>query len=283
MADARLDIVSLENAIDRLREGFDRYQRDITDTQIRDGLIRQGLDRRQASERIFVVDSRGLVLSDRPGLDAYKADLAQDPSRVAGWQVAGSIPTLLETVRQGNVTALIGLSGQRGGFDQGIVEAVAANTPSPIVFPLSNPTDYSEAVPEDIYRWTDGRAIVATGSPFPEVTWKGVRYSVGQGNNAFIFPGLGLGVKVARAKSVTPGMLSAAAEALADYTDQGRILQGAVYPRVSAMRRVSRYVATAVAQEAVSAGVARAELGDDLSARIEEAMWEARYLPIRRR
>lgn len=252
-------------------------------SQIRDGLIRQGLDRKQAAERIFVVDSRGLVLSDRPGLDAYKADLAQDPSRVAGWAVAGSIPTLLETVRQGGVTALIGLSGQRGGFDQTIVEAVAANTPSPIVFPLSNPTDYSEAIPEDIYRWTDGRAIVATGSPFPEVTWKGVRYSVGQGNNAFIFPGLGLGVKVARATSVTPGMLSAAAEALADYTDQGRIQQGAVYPRVSAMRRVSRYVATAVAQEAVSAGTARAELGDDLAARVDEAMWEARYLPIRRR
>ncbi len=251
-------------------------------SQIRDGLIRQGLDRRQAAERIFVVDSRGLVLSDRAGLDAYKADLAQDPSRVAGWAVAGSIPTLLETVRQGGVTALIGLSGQRGGFDQTIVEAVAANTPSPIVFPLSNPTDYSEAIPEDVYRWTDGRAIVATGSPFPEVTWKGVRYSVGQGNNAFIFPGLGLGVKVARAKSVTPGMLSAAAEALADYTDQGRIQQGAVYPRVSAMRRVSRYVATAVAQEAVAAGVARVELGDDLGARVDEAMWEARYLPIRR-
>ncbi|HKI58679.1 MAG TPA: NAD-dependent malic enzyme [Trueperaceae bacterium] len=252
-------------------------------SQIRDGLIRQGLDRRQASERIFVVDSRGLVLSDRAGLDAYKADLAQDPSRVAGWAVAGSVPSLLETVRQGGVTALIGLSGQRGGFDQTIVEAVAANTPSPIVFPLSNPTDYSEAIPEDVYRWTDGRAIVATGSPFPEVTWKGVRYSVGQGNNAFIFPGLGLGVKVAQASSVTPGMLSAAAEALADYTDQGRIQQGAVYPRVSAMRRVSRYVATAVAQEAVTAGVARAELGDDLAARVDDAMWEARYLPIRRR
>jgi len=252
-------------------------------SQIRDGLMRQGLDRRQASERIFVVDSRGLVVSDRPGLDAYKADLAQDPSRVAGWAVAGAVPSLLETVRQGGVTALIGLSGQRGGFDQTIVEAVAANTPSPIVFPLSNPTDYSEAIPEDVYRWTDGRAIVATGSPFPEVTWKGVRYSVGQGNNAFIFPGLGLGVKVARATSVTPGMLSAAAEALADYTDQGRIQQGAVYPRVSAMRRVSRYVATAVAQEAVTAGVARAELGDDLAARVDDAMWEARYLPIRRR
>ena len=252
-------------------------------SQIRDGLMRQGLDAHQASERIFVVDSRGLVLSDRPNLDAYKADLAQDPARVAGWQVAGTIPTLLETVQQGQVTALIGLSGQRGAFNQAIVEAVAANTPSPIVFPLSNPTDYSEAVPEDVYRWTDGRAIVATGSPFPDVTWQGVRYSVGQGNNAFIFPGLGLGVKVARARRVTPGMLSAAAEALADYTDPGRIAQGAVYPRVSAMRNVSRHVAVAVAQEAVSAGVAQIEDVGDLSEKVVQAMWEPRYLPIRKR
>jgi malate dehydrogenase (oxaloacetate-decarboxylating) len=252
-------------------------------SQIRDGLVRQGLDARRAAERVFVVDSRGLVLRDRPNLDTYKAELAQDPARVAGWKVSGSAPSLLETVQQGGVTAVIGLSGQRGAFDQAIVEAVAANTPSPIVFPLSNPTDYSEAIPEDVYRWTDGRAIVATGSPFPEVTWKGVRYSVGQGNNAFIFPGLGLGVKVSRAQRVTPGMLSAAAEALADYTDQGRIAQGAVYPRVSAMRRVSRHVATAVAQEAVTAGVARADLGDDLGQQVETAMWEPRYLPIRRR
>ncbi|MEJ2292701.1 MAG: NAD-dependent malic enzyme [Deinococcales bacterium] len=252
-------------------------------SQIRDGLVRQGLDARRAAERVFVVDSRGLVLRDRPNLDTYKAELAQAPARVAGWTVSGSAPSLLETVQQGGVTAVIGLSGQRGAFDQAIVEAVAANTPSPIVFPLSNPTDYSEAIPEDVYRWTDGRAIVATGSPFPEVTWKGVRYSVGQGNNAFIFPGLGLGVKVSRAQRVTPGMLSAAAEALADYTDQGRIAQGAVYPRVSAMRRVSRHVATAVAQEAVTAGVARADLGDDLGQQVETAMWEPRYLPIRRR
>ncbi|MEJ2666166.1 MAG: NAD-dependent malic enzyme [Deinococcales bacterium] len=251
--------------------------------QIRDGLVRQGLDLAQASERIFVVDSRGLLLKDRKGLDAYKAELAQEPSRVAGWDVAGSAPSLLETVRQGKVTALIGLSGQRGAFDADVVEAVAGNTPSPIVFPLSNPTDYSEAVPEDVYRLTDGRAIVATGSPFPEVAWKGVRYSVGQGNNAFIFPGLGLGVKVARASTVTPGMLSAAAEALAEYTDQGRIQQGAVYPRVSAMRRVSRFVAGAVAQEAVNAGVAQAHLEGDLAEAVAAAMWEPRYLPIRKR
>ncbi|HKI58768.1 MAG TPA: oxaloacetate-decarboxylating malate dehydrogenase, partial [Trueperaceae bacterium] len=252
-------------------------------SQIRDGLVRQGLGAREAAEHVFVVDSRGLVLADRPNLDAYKADLAQAPERVAGWQVTGSAPSLLETVRQGKVTALIGLSGQRGAFDAEIIEAVAANTPSPIIFPLSNPTDYSEAVPEDIYRLTDGRAIVATGSPFPEVTWKGVRYSVGQGNNAFIFPGLGLGVKVVRASTVTPGMLSAAAEALAEYTDPGRIQQGAVYPRVSAMRRVSRFVATAVAKEAVRAGVARSEPDGDLSEAVAAAMWESRYLPIRRR
>ncbi len=251
---------------------------------IRDGLVRQGLSEEDAGARVFVVDSRGLVLRDRAGLDAYKADLAQRPERIAGWQVAGDAPTLLETVRQGGVTALIGLSGQRGAFDYDIVAAVDGNTPTPIVFPLSNPTANSEAVPEDIYQWTQGRAIVATGSPFPDVTWNGVRHSVGQGNNAFIFPGLGLGILVSRARRVTPGMLSAAAEALAEYTDPGRIEQGAVYPRVSIMRRVSRHVATAVARQALADGVAAAEaLGEgDVGDAVAAAMWEPRYLPIRR-
>ncbi len=251
--------------------------------QVRDGLVRQGLTPEDAAARVLVLDSRGLLLSDREGLDSYKAGVAQQPSRIDGWEVAGDVPTLLETIRGARVTALLGLSGQRGAFDKEVVQAVAANTPSPIVFPLSNPTDNGEAVPTDLYTWTDGAAIVATGSPFPPVRWKGVEYEVGQGNNAFIFPGLGLGIMVTRAKRVTPGMLSAAAEALADYTDSARIAQGAVYPRVGAMRRLSRYVALAVANQAVHDGVAAPDFEGDVDARIEAAMWEPRYLPIRRR
>lgn len=250
--------------------------------QIRNGLVDQGLSEAEACQRIFVLDSKGLVLADRPNLDAYKADLAQHPARISGWQVSGAAPTLLETVQQGGVTALIGLSGQRGAFDQHVVRAVSSNTPAPIVFALSNPTDHSEAVPDDVYQWTDGQAIVATGSPFPDVTWRGKRHSVGQGNNAFIFPGLGLGTLVARARCVTPGMLSNAAQILAAYTDQGRIESGAVYPRVADLQRLSQHVAYAVACQAVKEGVAVAKFDDDPMKAIVDMMWTPHYVPLRR-
>jgi len=128
------------------------------------------------------------VVADRPGLESYKRELAQDPSRTAGWQVAGAVPSLLETVTNAKATGIIGLSGQAGAFDETVVRAVLANSPAPIVFPLSNPTVNSEAVPEDVYAWTGGRAIVATGSPFPNVQHDGRSFVVGQGNNAFVFP-----------------------------------------------------------------------------------------------
>jgi len=250
--------------------------------QIVVGLQRQGLSEREAKAGVFVVDSRGLVMQGREGLEPYKHELAQPPERVSGWDVAGPVPTMLETVRNGGVSVLIGLSGQRGAFDREVVGAVDANTPTPIVFPLSNPTANSEATPEDIYAWTEGRAIVATGSPFGEVEFAGTRHPVGQGNNAFIFPGLGLGVMLTSAKRVTPGMLTAAAEALAEYTDPARLLAGAVYPSVATMRRASKHVAVAVAQQAMADGVARVPVEGDVTEAVTAAMWEPRYLPIRR-
>lgn len=248
--------------------------------QIVVGLQRQGLSRADALARVLMLDSSGLVVADRPGLEAYKRELAQDPSRLAGWEVAGSVPTLLETVVNAKATGLIGLSGQAGAFDESVVRAVMANSPAPIVFPLSNPTINSEAVPEDIYAWTGGRAIVATGSPFPNVDHGGRSLVVGQGNNAFIFPGVGLGAMVARAGKVTDNMLTAAAEALAEYTDPVRLMEGAVYPSVKALGRASKHVAAAVVAQAISDGVARREVDDPHEA-VSAAMWEPRYLPIR--
>ena len=249
--------------------------------QIVVGLMRQGLSRAEAVARVLMIDSAGLVVADRPGLDDYKRELAQDPSRTAGWQVAGNVPSLLETVVNAKATGLIGLSGQAGAFDEAVVRAVAENSPAPIVFPLSNPTSNSEAVPEDVYRWTDGRAIVATGSPFPAVTFENRTYAVGQGNNAFIFPGVGLGTLVSGASKVTDNMLTAAAEALADYTDPSRLMSGAVYPSINAINRASRHVAAAVVKQACEDGVASKVIDDPLTA-VTDAMWEPRYLPIRR-
>ncbi len=252
--------------------------------QIRAALERGGLGEDEARARVLVIDSRGLVVGGRPGVDRYKAQVAQRPDRLEGWNFDGEAPSLLETIRQANATALIGLSGQRGAFDETIVRAVDANTPYPIVFPLSNPTANSEAVPEDIYAWTEGRAIVATGSPFPDVSHGGHSYHVGQGNNAFIFPGLGLGALVAGAERIDDDLLVAAAEALAAYTDDARLARGAVYPRIGALRGVSRQVAIAVAKEAGRLGVAHAELDDDdaVAAAVDATMWHPRYLPFRR-
>ncbi len=250
--------------------------------QIVAGLRRAGLSEGEARERVLVLDSRGLIVEGREGLDAYKAEVAQPAARLAGWRFDGDAPDLLETVREGRVTALIGLSGQRGAFGRDVVEAVDRNTPVPIVLPLSNPTRHSEATPEEVLGWTAGRALVATGSPFADVLRDGRRTVIGQGNNAFVFPGLGLGVMLAGARRVSDDMLSAAAEALADFVDVGRLELGALYPRVAKLRSVSKAVAVAVVRQAQQEGLASAELGEDLEAHVADAMWTPTYLPLRR-
>ncbi|MBX3143555.1 MAG: NAD-dependent malic enzyme [Trueperaceae bacterium] len=250
--------------------------------QIKAGMVRQGLSEAEAAARIYVVDSRGLLVEGRKGLEPYKLGMLQPTARVAGWKIAGEIPTILETIKNAGVTALIGLSGQASAFDEEIVRAVQANAATPIVFALSNPTDFSEAIPSDVLKWTNGKAIVATGSPFADVEFGGVTRRIGQGNNAFIFPGLGLGALVCGARVVTDNMLAAAAEALAAYTDSLDIALGAVYPKVSVMRRASRHVAQAVVTQAIADGVADRPPAGDIEAAVLAAMWEPRYLPIRR-
>jgi len=252
--------------------------------QICRGFTLEGVSYEAARERIFMLDSKGLILKNRTGLEPYKLEFAHDPSRIAGWQLKGSIPDLLETVQNAKVTTLLGLSGQRGAFAEAIVRAVAANTPHPLVFALSNPTANCEALPQDIYRWTNGRAIVATGSPFPDVEYEGAKYPVGQGNNAFIFPGLGLGVLLSGAHHVTDNMLTAAAVALHEYTDTERIAQGGVYPRIDKIREASKVVAVAVIRQAITDGVARNEMPEqELEKFVERGMWKPEYVSIRRK
>jgi len=250
--------------------------------QIVRGLQLQGLTLEQARQRIFLIDSKGLILKDRRGLEPYKLEFAQEPSRAAGWKLQGGIPSLLETVREAKVTVLLGLSGQRGAFTEEVVRAVTVNTPYPVVFALSNPTANSEAVPEDVYRWTNGKGLVATGSPFEDVMWNGVAHPVGQGNNAFIFPGLGLGVLASRARRVTDGMLTAAALALSEFVDKGRLAQGGLYPRMDKIRVASKQVSVAVIRQAQKEGVATEQLPEDLEAYLEARMWRPEFLPIRK-
>ncbi|HEX7001994.1 MAG TPA: NAD-dependent malic enzyme [Trueperaceae bacterium] len=250
--------------------------------QVTGGLIDQGLTPEEARRRVLVVDSRGLVVAGRKGLEPYKEYVAQAPEDIAQWWHDDAPPSLLQTVEGAGVTVLLGLSGQGGAFAEDVVRAVARNSHTPVVFAMSNPTENSEATPEEVYRWTDGRAIVATGSPFPEVEWKGGRHPVGQANNAFIFPGLGLGAMLSRVRTLTPGMFRAAAQALAEYTDPARIAAGAVYPSISSLRRASRHVAIAVVEHSLDEGSAQLEHPGDVAEFVTRSMWEPRYVPIRR-
>ena len=170
---------------------------------------------------------------------------------------------------------LIGTSTQPGAFSEPIVTEMAAHTERPVIMPLSNPTSHSEAQAADLIAWTGGRALIATGSPFPPVTYAGVEYQVAQANNALIFPGLGLGVTVSRARRVSDGMLAAAADALAGLSDAATP-GTAVLPPVSSLRDVSAAVAEAVARAAQAEGLSDVSL-DGLPERVRAAMWEPAY------
>ena len=249
---------------------------------IRQGLEREGLDRAQASARIFVVDSKGLLTEGR-AMEAYKKDFAQPAHATKGWKTAGAVPTLIETIANAKVTAVLGLSGQRASFDEPVVRALLQNTERPIVFALSNPTSVCEAVPADVLRWSNGRAIVATGSPFDPVEIEGKARPIGQGNNAFVFPGLGFGAILSEARKITDGMVAEAAYALAELTIERYGDEGRVYPPVEDLRDASVRVAARVARRALADGVAgRADLPEDLEGHARGLAWTPRYLPFRR-
>ena len=245
------------------------------------GLMREGLSPQQARERIFVLDSKGLLVEGR-AMEPYKQPYAQPQECVAEWRIAGSVPSLLEVIENAQTTVLLGLSGQTGAFNRPVVAAMNQNTTQPVIFPLSNPTSASEALPEDILIWSDGRALVATGSPFPDVNHDGRDYSIGQGNNAFIFPGLGFGAILAECKAVTDDMVLAAATALAEYTAAFHLDAGRVYPPIAELQEVSIRVGARVIEQALTEGVAgRTDLaGRDLDAYLRSRFWRPKYLPF---
>jgi len=247
---------------------------------IREGLVRAGLSPAEAQARVFVLDSRGLLLADRD-MEEYKRGFAHQRATVRGWEFEGDMPDLVETIRNAGATVLLGLSGQQGAFDEKAVRAMAENHEGPIIFPLSNPTSSAEATPIDIFRWTDGKAIVATGSPFEPVMMGGVTHPIGQGNNAFIFPGLGFGAILSDAKSITDGMVLEASQALADYTIERYVEGGLIYPPVSDLQQTSVRVATRVIQRAIADGVARRKnMPEDIEAFVRDRVWHPVYLPF---
>jgi malate dehydrogenase (oxaloacetate-decarboxylating) len=247
------------------------------------GLIRAGLAPEQARRQIFVIDGHGLVLNEA-GTESYKLPLAQDKQIFQDWPIAPAhTPTLLEVVTNTKAGVLLGLSGVPGLFSETVIKTMAENHQRPIVFPLSNPTDNCEATPQEISDWTEGRAIVATGSPFGDVEYLGQRYPVAQGNNAFIFPGLGFAAVLAECGRISDAMVQEAAYALADYTAEHWLAVGQIFPPVSDLRNVSLYVATRVLAQALADGSAtRQDLhGIDLDAYVRAHIWQARHLPVK--
>jgi malic enzyme len=247
-----------------------------------EAMRQQGLSTSEARKRIWLVDSRALVTNARKGLEEYKRQFARDQNEVADYicQDPASV-TLEEAVRNAKPTILIGTSGTPKMFTEPIVRSMAESNRRPVIFPLSNPTSKSECTPQDAIQWSDGRAIVATGSPFPPVIHNGTRFRIGQGNNAFVFPGVGLGIWLAKATKVTDGMLLEAARALSGHVTESDIQESAVYPELTRIRDCSLSVACAVIRKTASEGNAAAEIPSPLEENVKKAMWFPDYRPLR--
>jgi malate dehydrogenase (oxaloacetate-decarboxylating) len=242
----------------------------------------EGLSLDEARRRIATVDSRGLVTQSRSDLEDFKATYARTADEVAAYACSDpSHITLEETIRHFKPTILIGTSGTAGLFTEAVVGAMAAVNARPIVFPLSNPTSKSECTADEAIRWSDGRAIVATGSPFDPVVYRGRTYRIGQGNNSFVFPGVGLGLWAGRVRRVTDAMFLDAARALASQVTDADIATGLVYPPLAHIRDCSHVVACAVIRRAVSEGHAAPAMLNGLEAAVSRAMWLPRYRTMR--
>lgn len=244
--------------------------------QLRAALAAEGLAGDDLIRAVAVLDSRGPLVEGREKLGGGKAALAWPRALAAGagLEPGASLNTLVEAYRP---TALIGTSGQPGMFTEEIVRTMAAGCDRPLIFPFSNPNSLSEAEPADLVRWTDGRALIATGSPFDAVTHDGRTHRFGQGNNAFIFPGIGLGALVAGAGEVTDAMFTAAASALAGSVLAERLETFSLYPSISRLREVTRTVAIAVVEQASADGSGKVFEEQGIPAAVDAFMWEPEY------
>jgi malate dehydrogenase (oxaloacetate-decarboxylating) len=245
---------------------------------LREVMVADGLSPEEATRRFWCLDRDGLLTDDRADrLLDFQRPYARPAAEVAGWSRTGTGqgPSLAEVVGHVHPTVLIGTSTQAGAFTEAIVRQLAAHVDRPVIMPLSNPTSRAEAIPADLIAWTDGRALVATGSPFDPVVHQETTYRIAQANNALVFPGLGLGVAVARAGRVSDHMLAAAADAIAGLSDA--TTPGApLLPPVDNLREVSATVAVAVAEAAAADGLAKATLDDPIQ-QVLAAMWQPEY------
>ncbi len=242
----------------------------------------EGLSDEVARRQIFMVDRHGLITEDMSGLQEFQRGLAQHRTDIDTWSCRAQWPSLEEVVTHGRPTILIGVSGQPGLFTEAIIKGMTQHSDAPIIFPLSNPVSRAEATPEDIVRWTNGKAIVATGSPFQPVNHEGKLHRIAQCNNSYIFPGIGLGVLAVRASRVTDEMLLASSEVLAAASPMASGGSGDLLPPLRQIAEVSKSIAFAVAKVAQAQGHALEISDAQLHARIDQIFWTPHYRDYKR-
>ncbi len=245
-------------------------------------MVQEGSSEAEARASFFLIDRPGLLHDGMKDLRAFQKKLVQPKERIAAWQTAEGQPiTLLDVVKHARPTILIGTSGQPGTFTEEIVRAMLTGAERPIIFPLSNPTSRAEATPADLIAWTDGRALVATGSPFEDVIHNGRRFPIAQCNNSYIFPGMGLGILASGANRVSDAMFMAAARALAEFSAASRDPVASLLPPLAESRQVSRAIALAVSSAAEHDGVATPRGAKERERSVDSKIWHPRYLPVR--
>jgi malate dehydrogenase (oxaloacetate-decarboxylating) len=246
-------------------------------------MVEEGLSEGDARGRFYLVDRDGLLLEGMSGLQSFQAAFAQKRDRAAAWKLIspGQIG-LVDVVANAHPTVLIGTSGQAHAFSEAVVREMARHADRPVIFPLSNPTDRSEAAPADLVAWTGGRAVIGTGSPFPPVLRDGRSFRTDQTNNAYVYPGVSLGAIAARARRISDGMFLAAARALAELSPAKRDPRANLLPPLRDLSAVSLHVAVAVARQAQVDGLADPSPEDELVAAVRAKMWEPAYAAYRR-
>ncbi|HEX2137200.1 MAG TPA: NAD-dependent malic enzyme [Microvirga sp.] len=247
-------------------------------------MVEDGLPEDEARRRFYLVDREGLLVDGMPGILPFQEPFLQPRSAVADWTLEReTMIGLADVVRNGRPTVLIGVSGQPGAFPEGVVREMAAAVQRPVIFPLSNPTSRAEATPADLMAWTEGRAVIGAGSPFPPLLRNGAYVRVDQTNNSYVFPGLGLAAIAVRARRISDGMLMAAARALADISPARLSPQGNLLPPVGELRDVSMRVAQAVAMQARKDGLTEPMDAGDMYRKIRDKIWTPVYRPYRRK
>jgi malate dehydrogenase (oxaloacetate-decarboxylating) len=243
----------------------------------------KGLSLQAAHTHVYAVDHCGLLTESCKGFTPEQRVYARKDEEVQGWSRSNGEVTLLEVVRNVKPSVLIGVSGQAGAFTEQVVREMAKYVARPVVFPLSNPTSRCEAAAQDLMNWTEGRALIGTGSPFAPVEVGGRKIGVTQTNNSYIFPGLAMGIIASRATRVTDAMIKAAAEELVRHVPTNKDKDGSLLPPISSARALGRHIAEAVGRQAIHDGQAQIANEQELQHQIETNNWEPVYVPYERK